>query len=53
MTYDVYDTQGKVVISGREAPGLLSISTGQLEQGVYLLKVTQNEQSSVNRIMIL
>lgn len=53
VKYDVYDSQGKVALSGSSAPGLLSISTGQLEQGVYLLKVTQNEQSSVNRFMIL
>ncbi len=53
VKYDVYDSQGKLAMSGSSVPGLLSIPTARLEQGVYLLKVTQNKESSVNRVMIL
>ncbi len=53
VKYDVYDSQGRLALSGSLAPGLLSISTAQLDQGIYLLKIRRNRGSSVKRFMIL
>jgi hypothetical protein len=53
VKYEVYDSQGRVALSGSSAPGLVAICTAPLGQGIYLLKIRQNEESAVNRFMIL
>ncbi len=52
LDYQVYDSMGIQVLSGRSLKNPLSISTGELEHGIYLLKVNQHDQWSVNRFMI-
>jgi hypothetical protein len=53
VSYYVYDSLGKLSLQGESDPGTIEIPTGDLDHGMYVLKVEQNKEWSVNRFMIL
>jgi hypothetical protein len=53
VKYDVYDSRGRLALSGSSDPGLVAIPTCQLPRGVYLLRTRQEKESAVNRFMVL
>lgn len=53
VNYFVYDSLGRLALTGWASPGVIAIPTGQLDNGVYILKVRQNHTVSTNRFLIL
>ncbi|MFH0758965.1 MAG: T9SS type A sorting domain-containing protein [Bacteroidota bacterium] len=53
VNYYVYDSLGRLALTGVSGPGVIEIPTGRLDQGTYFLKVMQDRRVSVNRFLIL
>lgn len=52
-SYFVYDSLGRLALSGVSGPDLIAVPTAQLHTGIYFLKVAQNRLITLNRFMIL
>lgn len=52
-SYFVYDSLGRLALSGVSGPDVIAVPTSQLHRGVYYLKVAQDRLVTVNRFMIL
>lgn len=53
LSYFVYDSLGRLALSGISGPEVIAVPTGQLHPGIWFLKVAQSSLISVNRFMIL
>ena len=53
LNYCVYDSLGKLALTGRSGGGVVTIPTGGLDAGIYVLKVWQDHLVSTSRILIL
>ena len=51
--YFVYDSIGKLVLTGWSGPGIIAIPTSGLDFGLYVLKVRQNHSVTTNRFLII
>jgi len=51
--YFVYDSLGRLAMTGISGPEVIAVPTGQLHRGIYYLKVAQSKFISVKRFMIL
>lgn len=53
LEYRVYDTLGKLALSGMTVPGQEAIPTGGLDGGIYFLRILGPQAISVNRFLVL
>jgi hypothetical protein len=53
MEYLVYDCTGKVALSGYTEPGQTAIPTGQLNGGIYFIRILRDQVLFTNRFLVL
>ena len=53
IKYSVYDSQGKLEMSSRSNLKVVIINTNNLYEGIYYLKIEQNNKIKINKFVIL